>query len=84
MDMKTITISNRDLVRRYRFYRDQLLSGEVEKIIIPVNGKSIFVGVEKTKKTQPGDIRPLLEKLSTMKKPYRIKRIAFRTDRKYP
>lgn len=64
--MKTITINNRDLLRKYRFYRDQLMSGTVDKIIIPVNGKCLFMGVEKTKNSTgrwPGDIRPLLEKI---------------------
>lgn len=59
---KTITINNRELVRSYRLYREKLLNGEVDRIIIPVNGKKLYLAVLSEKQTpQPGDIRPLLE-----------------------
>lgn len=65
--VKTITINNRELLRRYRFYREQLMRGEVDRIVIPVNGKKLYLAVlpEKTA-PRPGDIRPLLEQLKRM------------------
>lgn len=59
---KTITINNRELVRSYRLYREKLLNGEVDRVIIPVNGRKLYLAVLHEKPAhQPGDIRPLLE-----------------------
>lgn len=60
--VKVITINNRELLRRYRFYREQLVNGEVDRIVIPVNGKKLYLAVLPEKHVpRPGDIRPLLE-----------------------
>lgn len=59
---KTITINNRTLMRSYRMYREKLLNGEVDRVIIPVNGKKLYLAVLPEKQVpRPGDIRPLLE-----------------------
>lgn len=64
---KTITINNRALVRSYRLYREKLLNGEVDRVVIPVNGKKLYLAVLPEKPThRPGDIRPLLEQLKRM------------------
>lgn len=59
--VKTITVNNRQLLRNYRFYREQLVSGEVDRVIIPVNGKKLYMAILRDKYHRPGDIRPLLE-----------------------
>lgn len=66
-NMNTITINNRELLRKYKLYREQLLNGDIDRIIIPVNGKKIYMAVLKDKKHRQGDIRPLLEKLKKLK-----------------
>ena len=66
---KTIIINNRELMRRYPLYRAKLLSGEVDRVVIPVNGngKKLSLTILKEKSLhRPGDIRPLLEKLKAM------------------
>lgn len=64
---KTITINNRTLMRSYKLYREKLLSGEVDRVIIPVNGKKLYLAVLPEKPAhRPGDIRPLLEQLKKM------------------
>ncbi|MBI2638558.1 hypothetical protein HYW83_03140 [Candidatus Peregrinibacteria bacterium] len=68
---KTITINNRELVRSYRLYREKLLNGEVDRVIIPVNGKKLYLAILPEKPThRPGDIRPLLEKIK-LENPYK-------------
>lgn len=66
---KTITINNRELLRNYRHYREQLLNGDITRVIIPVNGKSIYFAAMPSK-TRPGDIRPLLERIKN-ENPYK-------------
>lgn len=66
---KTITVNTRALLRQYCMLRDKLLFGEVDRVIIPVNGKKLFMAVLPDKKHRQGDIRPLLEKLK--KHPYK-------------
>ena len=80
---KTITINNRDLLRSYRHYREKLLSGEVDRIVIPVNGKKIYLAVLHEKTHRPGDIRPLLEyiKRENPYKNYKFERLNW--DMKY-
>lgn len=54
-------------MRSYRLYREKLLNGELDRIIIPVNGKKLYLAVLPEKQVpRPGDIRPLLEKLKKM------------------
>ncbi|MBI5413473.1 hypothetical protein HZA42_03960 [Candidatus Peregrinibacteria bacterium] len=60
---KTLTVNNRTLLRQYKLLRDKLIYGEVDRIIIPVNGKKLYMAVLPAKKHVPGDIRPLLEKI---------------------
>lgn len=65
-------------MRSYRLYREKLLNGEVDRVIIPVNGKKLYLAVLPEKQVpRPGDIRPLLEKLKKMgpKKRIRLVRI---------
>jgi hypothetical protein len=63
---KTITINNRELMRHYKLYREKLLHGEVDCVVIPMNGKKLSLTLLKEKAHRPGDIRPLLEKLKAM------------------
>lgn len=80
---KTITINNRELVRAYRLYREKLISGEVDRVIIPANGKKLYLAVlpEKTKH-RPGDIRPLLEALKHEKPQRWVKPVSLEWDMK--
>lgn len=64
---KILIVNNRTLLRQYKLLRDKLIHGEVDRIIIPVNGKKLYMAVLPVKQHQPGDIRPLLEKLKKTK-----------------
>ena len=79
---KTVTINTRILLRQYRIFRDKLIYGEVDRVIIPVNGKKLFMAVLPDKKHRTGDIRPLLEKLKKTGPIARIRRINWEWDSK--
>lgn len=72
---KILTVNNRTLLREYAKLRDKLVYGEIDRIIIPVNGKKLYMEVLPEKKPVPGDIRPLLEKLKKMGPKRRIEPI---------
>lgn len=64
------------LLRQYKMLRDKLIDGEVDRVIIPVNGKTLYMAVLPVKeKTRPGDIRPLLEKMKRIGPRKWIKRV---------
>lgn len=72
---KILTVNTRILLRQYKTLRDKLLYGEVDRIVIPVNGQKLYMAVLPEKKHKPGDIRPLLEKLEKMGPNKRVRRI---------
>jgi hypothetical protein len=73
---KILTVNTRMLLRQYKMLRDKLIDGEVDRVIIPVNGKTLYMAVLPVKeKTRPGDIRPLLEKMKRIGPRKWIKRV---------
>lgn len=79
---KTITINNRELVRSYRLYREKLLNGEIDRVIIPVNGSRLSLTLLKEKASRPGNIKPLLEKLKAMGPRKRVSTVRMEWDMK--
>lgn len=63
---KILTVNNRTLLREYAKLRDKLVYGEIDRIIIPVNGKKLYMAVLPEKKPVPGDTRALLERLEKL------------------
>lgn len=75
MAKKTITVNNRELMRNYPRLRSKLIYGELDEVIIPMNGEKIRMTLIPKKRPVPGDIRPLLEKLKKMGPKKRFKPI---------